>query len=167
MKARAVLVSCVLGAGCGSPHGGRLSGPLTSRVVAGCYTLTWERADSALRDRSFFPDLVQLRLSPSCPSCASDAPAARYLALGSPLPDTASANPGQPIPWHRRYYASWWEIHSPDTVTIVFNSNYDGWQLQLSPANGALRGPARYWSDGGIASSAAVVAISASCGIAA
>ena len=167
LRAHFTIVLIVAIAACNGSVAGGARAPLTSGAVAGCYRFSWTRADSLLQDATFFPDLVRLDLSPSCPTCAPDAPAAKNLSLGSPFPDTTSTTPGGLVPWHRRYYASWWRISSPDTVTVVFNSNHDRWDVRLSPSNGVLKGQARYWSDGGTVPTAAVVATSASCGIAA
>ncbi len=110
-------------AGCNASGGQSAHTALTSEMVAGCYRFSWRRSDSLLQDRPFYPDLVRLGSESSCPQCESDAPAAKYLSLGSPLPDTARYVPGKPIPWYREFYASWWRIAVPDTVVVIFNGN--------------------------------------------
>ena len=144
-----------------------LHAPLTSTAVAGCYQFSWSHPDSVLQRGSFLPDVVRLDLAPSCPNCPHDAPAAKNLSLGSPLPDTVQYAPDKSVPWYRRFYASWWSLAAPDTVSIVFNGNVERWDVRLSPRDGALIGRAEYWSDGGTLPPATVTARRTSCPIAA
>jgi hypothetical protein len=116
--------------------------------VVGCYLFSWQHGDSALTG-SWVPDLVRLDSTPACPTCPPDAPAASHLQLGTPLPDTATMAPGQPIPWHRTYYASHWLLLRPDTLKVFFNSNHVHWDVRLLNHNGLFRGSGTYWSDGG------------------
>ena len=160
-------VAFILLLGCmGTPVGG-LHAPLALTAVAGCYQFSWTRADSVLQDGFLYPDIVRLDLVTSCPHCEPDAPAAKNLSLGSPLPDTLQDASGTQIPWHRRFYASSWRIAPPDTVSIVFNGNYERWDVRLRPRGGALTGQAAYWSDGGTMPPATVTAKRTSCPIAA
>ena len=151
LMARAFLfVALMLATDCSRRQRAPTEMPITVTSVIGCYQFTWDRGDSALTGSSI-PDFVHLDSTPACPTCQRDAPAAAYLSLGSPLPDTASNVPGQTIPWHRYYYASHWLIEPPDTVTILFNSNYTHWDVRLVSRQGAvLAGVARYWADGGV-----------------
>ena len=158
----------VIIAGCNASGTQSARTTLTSASVAGCYRFSWRRSDSLLSDRAFYPDLVRLGLEPSCPECDRDAPAAKYLSLGSPLPDTAQYVRGKPIPWYRQFYASWWQIAAPDTVLVVFNGNTVRWHVPLIRASGALRGRADWWDDGGGGFPPTdVTAVPASCAIAA
>ena len=156
----------VIAAGCRA-NGGSIRRPLTVEEVAGCYRFSWRRADSLLQDASLYPDLVRLEMKTSCPNCAPDSPAVKDLSLGSPLPDTIRYAPGKPVPWHRRFYASWWRIAGPDTVSIMFNGNVERWQVRLSPAADTLKGGADYWSDGGMLPPTEIIAEPMSCAIAA
>ncbi len=152
---------------CGGPGPGGVAVTLSSAAVAGCYRFSWQRSDSLLQDGLFYPDLVRLDNQRACPECDADSRGAKYLSLASPLPDTVPYVPGKPIPWHRLYYASWWQIAPPDTLVIVFNANVEWWNVRLTPANGALSGRAEFGSDGGILPPANVTAVRTSCAIAA
>ena len=156
----AALLSIIAGCNASGTQSARTT--LTSASVAGCYRFSWRRSDSLLSDPAFYPDLVRLGLEPSCPKCA------KYLSLGSPLPDTAQYVLGKPIPWNREFYASWWQIAAPDTVLVIFNGNTVRWHVPLIRANGALRGRADWWNDGGGGFPPTdVTAVPASCAIAA
>ena len=155
-------------AGCNAPGTQSARTTLTSASIAGCYRFFWRRSDSLLSDPALYPDLVRLGLEPSCPQCDRDAPAAKYFSLGSTFPDTAQYVPGKAIPWYRQFYASWWQIAAPDTVVVIFNGNTVQWRVPLTRANGALRGRANWWDDGGGGLPPTdVTAVPASCAIAA
>jgi hypothetical protein len=143
-----VLPAAVLAAACSHHAPPVARAPLKAGLVQGCYALTWNHGDSLLTGR-WIPDLVRLDTTHACSSCTLDAPAAKYLAISSPLPDTASNAQGAPIPWYRLYYASHWLVLQPDTVHVFFNSNYTHWDAKLVQDDTILRGSAHYWSDGG------------------
>ena len=166
-KARlAVLVAVIAGCNASGTQSARTA--LTSSAVAGCYRLSWRGYDSVSHAPELYPDFVRLSLELSCPQCDHDAPAAKYLSLGSPLPDTARYVPGRPIPWYRKFYASWWQIAAPDTVVVIFNGNTVRWDLRLTRTNGTLSGRADWWDDGaGGLPSTVVTAVPRSCAIAA
>ncbi len=126
-----------------SPHS-----PLELGTVVGCYQFSWQRHDSLLTG-SWVPDLVRLDSTPACPECRPDAPAASHLLVTTPRPDTAATSPGQPIPWYRYYSASHWRLVGPDTVKVLFNSNYTHWDVKLVAKDASFQGSAKYWADGG------------------
>ena len=166
-KARLASLLAVL-AGCNASGSQSTHSALTSEMVAGCYRFSWRRSDSLLQDLAFYPDLVRLGPERSCPQCDRDSRGAKYLSIGSPLPDTAPYVPGKPIPWYRQFYASWWQIAAPDTVLVIFNGNTVRWNLRLMQSGGALRGRAEWWDDGGGGFPPTdVTAAPASCAIAA
>ena len=143
---------------CGKP----LSHLSAATQFAGCYQFTWKVQDPRYSQMTL-PDQVRLDSLPSCPACERDAPAARYMALGPVVPDTATYGIDSVLPWNRLYYASWWRAGPGDSITIMFNSNWTRWETRLKSAESTLEGISRYWSDDGGSAIASVVASRMAC----
>lgn len=117
----------------------RPDAPLAAGGVAGCWELRRQAADTALR-AGVMPDSVRLDSAVT----GRAALGRRRIAFAGRSVPSGTLGPGDDLPWHRAYHASWWEVRAGDSIRLVFNDNHARNETDVRVRGGRLQGTATF-----------------------